>query len=259
MYEYRFKQLSEESVTTLEDMGIYPIEEDFKGQDICFVVYYGEGLEDIIKDEWYQKVEVDETGWDTKWKEFIKPGNLTDTLKYVFDLDAEPDKETIIINPAMAFGTGTHPTTRCAAKLLEDVVDGKTVADAGCGSGILAIAASKKGAKAVYAFDIDPDALGNTLENIALNRASNVQAWTGGIESLGVKTDVVVANIITSVLNMIHPSVLEIKPEYIVYSGILSEEYEEFMKELDIKDYEIVRTETEAEWCGVQLRCRIQR
>jgi ribosomal protein L11 methyltransferase len=259
MYEYRFKQLSEESVATLEDMGIYPIEEDFKNQDLCFVVYYGEGLEEVIKDEWYQKVEVEETGWDTKWKEFIKPGNLTDTLKYVFDLDAEPDSETIIINPAMAFGTGTHPTTRCAARLLEDVVSGKSVADVGCGSGILAIAASKKGATSVYAFDIDPEALSNTLENIERNKAANVQAWTGGMESLSVKCDVVIANIITSVLKMIHPAVLEMKPEYVVYSGILGEEYEEFMKEIDIKDYEIINRAEEAEWCGVLLKCRTQR
>ncbi|TCK60942.1 50S ribosomal protein L11 methyltransferase [Seleniivibrio woodruffii] len=257
MYEYRFKQLSEESVTILEDMGIYPIEEDFKGQELCFVVYFGDGLEDIIKDEWYQKVEVEETGWDTKWKEFIKPGNLTDSLKYVFDLDAVSDSGTIIINPAMAFGTGTHATTRCAARLLEDVVSGKNVADVGCGSGILAIAAAKRGAKDVYAFDIDPEALDNTLENIERNHV-NVKAWTGDIDSLTEKVDVIVANIITSVLKVIHPPVLEMKPEYIVYSGILAEEYEEFMKEIDIKDYDIVRTVNEAEWCGVLLKCRSQ-
>lgn len=259
MYEYRFKQLAEESVTKLEDNGIYPIEEDFKNQDICFVVYYEDGLDGLIPDEWYSKVEVEETGWDTKWKEFIKPGNLTETIRYVFELDTEPDDNTIIINPAMAFGTGTHPTTRCAARLLEKVADGKTVADAGCGSGILAIAASKRGAKAVYAFDIDPDALGNTYENIANNRADNVTAWVGGIESLKVKTDVVVANIITSVLNMIHPYVLDIMPEYIVYSGILLDEYDDFMAELDLSSYEIVEKTSEAEWCGVLLKCHTQR
>lgn len=259
MYEYRFKQLTEESVEILADNGIYPIEEDFKNEELCFVVYYGDGLQELIPDEWFAKVEVEDTGWDTKWKEFIKPGNLTDTIRYVFELDAEPDRDTIIINPAMAFGTGTHPTTRCAARLLENVVDGKTVADAGCGSGILAIAASKRGAKSVYAFDIDPDALGNTYENIALNKADNVTAWVGGIESLSVKTDVVIANIITSVLNMIHPYVLDIKPEYIVYSGILLEEYDEFIAQLDLKDYEPVQKVSEAEWCGVLLKCRTQR
>ncbi|MGE4317878.1 MAG: 50S ribosomal protein L11 methyltransferase [Deferribacterales bacterium] len=259
MYEYRFKQLSDDSVLALEDRGLYPIEEDFKGQDICFVVYYEDGLEDIIPDEWFSKVEVQDTGWDTKWKEFIKPGNLTDSLKYIFDTDGVSDENTIIINPAMAFGTGTHATTRCAARLAEPIVSGKTVADVGCGSGILAIAAAKRGATNLYAFDIDPDALGNTIENIELNRCNNIKAWTGGIESLGVKTDVVIANIITSVLKMIHPSVLDIRPEYIVYSGILQEEYEEFMKEIDINDYEIVNTAQEAEWCGVLLKCRSQR
>lgn len=259
MYEYRFRQLSEDTLAILEEQGIYPIEEEFKGEEICFVLYYGDGLENLIKDEWYSKVEIEATGWDTKWKEFIKPGNLTPTIRYIFDTDGVSDENTIIINPAMAFGTGTHATTRCAALLSEGVVKGKSVADVGCGSGILAIAASKRGATDVYAFDIDPDALGNTYENIALNKCENITAWTGGIESLGRKVDVVIANIITSVLNIIHPHVLEILPEYIVYSGILQEEYEDFMKNLDISAYDIIDTAKETEWCGVLLKCRTQR
>jgi ribosomal protein L11 methyltransferase len=254
MFEYRFEYLSEESFEILSDNGIYPIEEDFKGVGKCFIVYYGEGLEELISEAAFSCEEVQDTGWDEKWKEYLKPGNLTPTIKYNFDTDKEPDENTIVINPSMAFGTGTHPTTKCAARLLEGIVDGKKVIDVGCGSGILAIAAAKRGATQVSAFDIDPVALPNTLENIKMNRV-DVKAWTGEIDSYKGEADVVIANIITSVLKMIHPAVLSLKPEYIVYSGILDEEYEDFLNMIDISDYEVVDTNSDAEWRGVLLKC----
>ncbi len=156
----------------------------------------------------------------------------------------------------MAFGTGTHPTTRCAAALLEGICDGKTVVDVGCGSGILAIAAAKRGGKDIYAFDIDPVAMVNVRENLKLNNISNIKAWAGGIESYKGYVDVLVANIITSVLTVIHPHVLELKPEYIVYSGILDSEYDQFLASIDLNDYRVVDTKQLDEWRGVLLKCQ---
>lgn len=255
MFEYRFDSLSEESIEILTDNGIFPVEEEFKGEGGFWLAYSEDELAGLIPEDYISKTPADDTGWEEKWKEFIKPGNLTETLRYDFDTDREPDSGTILINPSMAFGTGTHPTTRCAASLLERVCSGKTVADAGCGSGILALAAHKRGAERVYAFDIDPVALHNTYENIALNRAENIFAWAGGIESFGGSAEVVAANIITSVLTLIHPSVLRIKPEYIVYSGILDSEYDEFINSLDLTGYRVTDTNAIEEWRGVVLRC----
>jgi ribosomal protein L11 methyltransferase len=254
MYEYRYGNLTEETIEMLSDKGIYPIQESFKGEGECFIIYYDETLPQIIDQDYISRTLVEETGWEDKWKEFIKPGDLTDNIRYEFDADIEPNENTILINPSMAFGTGTHPTTRCAAQLLEDKCSGKTVMDVGCGSGILALAASKRGAEKVYAFDIDPVSLINVFENIELNKADNISAWAGTIESFSGEADVVVANIITSVLNVIHPHVLELKPEYIVYSGILDSEYDEFIAGLDLDGYEVVESNQVDEWRGVLLK-----
>jgi len=256
MYEYRYGMLTENTLEMLADQGIYPIEEEFKGEAKCFVVYYDETLPDLIEEEYISRALVEDTGWEEKWKEYIKPGFLTDRIRFEFDQSVKSDENTIIINPSMAFGTGTHPTTRCAARLLEDVCDGHVVADCGCGSGILAIVASKRGANSVYAFDIDPVALNNTYENIGLNGADNIVAWAGGIESFKGGADVIVANIITSVLTQIHPYVLEIHPKFIVYSGILESEYDEFIASLKLIDYEVVGTNQVDEWRGVLLKCQ---
>lgn len=255
MLEYRFEQLSEKSLETLEELGVYPIEEDFKGEKLCYVVYFDESLPEIIEESYISCTPVEETGWDEKWKDYIKPGLLTDTLRFEFDQSIEPDENIILINPSMAFGTGTHPTTRCAARLLETVCKGMSVADVGCGSGILAIAALKRGAVRAYAFDNDPVALNNTYENIALNRAENIWAWAGGIESFKGGADVIVANIITSVLEVIHPYVHKMKPSYIVYSGILGSEYDEFIASLDLSGYETAGTAAIEEWRGVLFKC----
>jgi len=255
MIEYRYGLLSEETLEKLYDMGIYPIEEDFKKEEKQYVVYYDETLPELVPEKYISCKDVDETGWDVKWKDYIKPGFLTETIRFEFDTDISPDENTIIINPSMAFGTGTHPTTKCAAKLLEKVAKGRIVVDAGCGSGILAITASVRGAEKVYAFDIDPSALPNTYENIALNNIRNISAWAGGVESFCGKADVFTANIITSVLKIIHPYVMSIRPEYIVYSGILISEYDEFMKDIDTEGYSVVETTENEEWKGVMLKC----
>lgn len=256
MFEYRYTELSDETVEKLAGMGVYPIEEEFKGEQKCFVIYYDDTLPNILPEEYFSRTPVEETGWDEKWKDFIKPGMLTETMRFEFDPDTEITDDVILINPSMAFGTGTHPTTRCAAELLEKVCRGRVVADAGCGSGILSLMAVKRGAERAYAFDIDPVALVNTYENIAQNRAENIFAWAGGIESFLGGADVIVANIITSVLNMIHPYVLNLKPSYIVYSGILDSEYDDFISSLDLPGYEVIETNRIDDWRGVILKCQ---
>ncbi|MGD9808596.1 MAG: 50S ribosomal protein L11 methyltransferase [Deferribacterales bacterium] len=256
MFEYRYGELSEETLLKLEDMGIYPIEESFVGESVCNIIYFDETLPEIIDEEYVSRVDVEETGWEEKWKEFIHPGFLTDTIRYEFDTALVSDENTIIINPSMAFGTGTHPTTRCAARLLEHVCEGKNVMDIGCGSGILALTAAKRGAKEVFAFDNDPVALVNTYENIKLNNIDNMHAWVGEIGGFKGEVDVVVANIITSVLKIIHPDVMKLKPEYIVYSGILDSECEGFISALDLEGYDVVDTSSIEEWRGVLIKCR---
>lgn len=257
MKEYRYLTKNEALEEALYDLGYMVIENEFK-DDCSFVLYTHDDLSHIFAEYGveYTTKNVEDTGWENKWKEFLLPGWLTENVYYCFDEETEsPSGKIVRIIPALAFGTGTHATTQAAARLLESAAAGKTVADVGCGSAILAITASVCGADKVYAFDIDDLAMGNAHDNIDLNKVTNVEAWTGGIESLGEReVDVVAANIITSVLKQIHEPVLSYKPEYIVYSGILQTEYDEFMDSIDLSGYKIDAVMEINEWKGVRLK-----
>ncbi|WP_022849905.1 50S ribosomal protein L11 methyltransferase [Limisalsivibrio acetivorans] len=255
MNEYRFFDDNEELVNLLEDDGLAVIEEDFK-DGRSFVVYAGKDLSAVFErfGARYEAKDVDDTGWDEKWKEYLRPGMLTESIGYYFDEKDRPEGLGILINPALAFGTGTHPTTRIAASLAEPVVKGKTVLDAGCGSGILAIAASICGADKVYAFDIDPQAIPNALENIERNGVKNSEVWAGTLEGFRGEADVIIANIISSVLLSINDEITSRKPEFIIYSGILVSEMEEFLSKADLSGYELEERVTINEWTGARFR-----
>jgi ribosomal protein L11 methyltransferase len=104
---------------------------------------------------------------------------------------------TIVVNPAMGFGTGHHATTRLTLKALQEVpLDDRTVLDIGCGSGVLAIAAVKLGARSAVGIDIDPDALDNARENAALNgMGDRVRYEEGDFREMALGADVVMANL----------------------------------------------------------------
>jgi ribosomal protein L11 methyltransferase len=131
--------------------------------------------------------------WDTK------------RLREPFSHDA-PEKGSqslfVIIQPSMGFGTGHHATTRLMLKALQELtLDSKTVLDVGCGSGVLAIAAVKLGARSAIGIDIDPDALDNAKENAGLNEIGNrVRFEEGDFRETAVGADVVVANLTGALL-----------------------------------------------------------
>lgn len=122
--------------------------------------------------------QVDEDSWATAWKQYFKPLRVSETLtikpsweEYTPESAAE---KLIEIDPGMAFGTGTHPTTSLCLRTLEKYVQGgEEVIDVGTGSGILAIGAMKFGAKHVLALDLDPVAVTSARENSTLNGLSD--------------------------------------------------------------------------------------
>jgi ribosomal protein L11 methyltransferase len=103
----------------------------------------------------------------------------------------------VVIQPSMGFGTGHHATTRLTLKALQEVpLDNRTVLDIGCGSGVLAIAAVKLGARSAVGIDIDPDALGNAQENAQLNQMGDrVRYEEGDFRDMSLNADVVMANL----------------------------------------------------------------
>lgn len=140
-----------------------------------------------------------------------------------------PNNAEILIklDPGMAFGTGTHPTTGlCLDWLEKNIITGQTVVDYGCGSGILAIAAKKLGADQVYAVDNDPEAIISTKENAKNNQIeSDIYCYLPN-ETPQIKADVVVANILANPLCELKQTLLDLLNGNgkLILSGILAEQ-----------------------------------
>lgn len=150
-------------------------------------------------------LETDEEDWADNWKRYYKPvkiGKLVVVPEWETYMTDEPGEIVIIMDPGMAFGTGTHESTQLCALLLQRYLQpGVRVLDIGTGSGILAIAASKLGASAVSAYDIDPTAVRIARENIIKNECGNVTCNVSDLFSaVSGLYDFVVANITAEIV-----------------------------------------------------------
>jgi ribosomal protein L11 methyltransferase len=154
----------------------------------------------------YTAVEAEDKDWNEEWeKNFFQPIVIEDRccIHSTFHHDTPPAEYEILINPQMAFGTGHHETTSSIiAELLDTDLLGKRVLDMGCGTSILAILASMRGAKEVTAIDIDDWCVNNSRDNIALNNCTNIAVELGDAHSLAGREpfDVVIANINRNIL-----------------------------------------------------------
>ena len=153
----------------------------------------------------YTIKDIEDKNWNEEWeKNYFSPIIIEDqcVIKSSFHKDVPPCKYEIIINPKMAFGTGHHQTTRLMMQeILKLDFTNKTVLDMGCGTGILAILASMKGAKDLTAIDIDEWAYENIKENLETNNINNTEIQIGDASLLGAKMyDIVIANINRNVL-----------------------------------------------------------
>jgi ribosomal protein L11 methyltransferase len=136
---------------------------------------------------------------------------------------ADPDAINIVLDPGLAFGTGSHPTTRLCLRWLDNnLAGGESVLDYGCGSGILAIAAMKLGAAHAIGVDVDAQAVTASRDNATANNVENVEFYLPNNAPKG-KYDLVVANILTNPLRMLAPLLADATNTggQIVLSGIL--------------------------------------
>lgn len=158
--------------------------------------------EGFVVDYTYQ--EIQPQNWNKVWESNFDP-IVIDEVCYIRATFHEPKPSydyEIIIDPKMAFGTGHHQTTSMMVRyILENEMKGANVLDMGCGTGILAILAAKKGAKQVLAIDYDPVCIESTEENLVLNKVTDIQTAIGSVEQLGEqKFDVIFANINRNIL-----------------------------------------------------------
>lgn len=153
----------------------------------------------------YSVSELEEKNWNEEWeKNYFEPIVIDDicVVKSSFHTNTPDCKYTITINPKMAFGTGHHQTTILMLQhILKTDFTSQTVLDMGCGTAILAILASMRGAKDLVAIDIDEWAYDNAIENLEMNNIKNVSIQIGGADLLGNKTfDTIIANINRNIL-----------------------------------------------------------
>ncbi|MGI8619418.1 MAG: 50S ribosomal protein L11 methyltransferase [Gemmatimonadaceae bacterium] len=179
-------------------------------------------------------------------------GRITVAPPWVNVADTE---HVVLIEPAMAFGTGEHATTRLCLSLLQRLVrPGDTVADLGSGSAVLSIAAAKLGARSVAAIEIDPDATSNAEENVARNGVDGTVHLLEGdaaiLLPLVAPVRVVIANILSSVILEMLPVIgraLASDGE-VILSGIMLEERETMLRRLGEGGWRVTREESEGEW-----------
>ena len=173
-----------------------------------------------------------DTDWSEAWKSLLSVqtvGELRIAPPWLAD-DLDPAR-TIVVDPGMAFGTGDHPTTRAVVRLMQRMpIAGARVADLGAGSAVLAIAAAKLGARTVTAVELDPDAIGNAMENIERNDVADTVHLIEGdallLLPLVAPVDIILANIVSTVhVSLLPVMATAIAPRgHAVLSGILTEE-----------------------------------
>jgi ribosomal protein L11 methyltransferase len=174
--------------------------------------------------------EVADQDWVRLTQSQFDPIRISDRLWIVPTWHEPPDPDALAIrlDPGLAFGTGSHPTTRLCLQWLDaNLKGGESVLDYGCGSGILAVAAAKFGAQPVIGTDIDPQALISSRDNA---QGNEVTLDIRGTDALtGISADVVVANILTNPLKVLAPALVgHVKPGgRLTLSGILESQEQE--------------------------------
>lgn len=206
-----------------------------------------------------------EEDWANSWKEHFKPARIGRRLviKPSWEAFSACEGDIVLeVDPGMAFGTGTHPTTRLCLEALEKIFYKEepfadkskklpTLLDVGTGSGILSIAAMKFGASGIKALDIDPEAVTVARENLALNGIHDqVEVATTPLCEIAATFDIIVANILAEELVRLAPELAcRLKPGGILLlSGILNEKEELVIEGFSERNLALLEITREEEW-----------
>lgn len=207
---------------------------------------------------------VEAEDWSAGWKQYFKPVYVGTRfiVKPPWEQVTDQNRIVIDINPALAFGTGTHETTQLVMELMEACVTPDCrVLDCGTGSGLLAIAAVTLGAGAAYAFDIDADALENAVENSGLNGVADRITFTcGTLNRIPSQSfDLIFANINRMVLLEMIPALPAYMQQdgHLILSGILSEEVHIIRGALERAELGVKKVRRKGEWIALLAARRL--
>ena len=206
---------------------------------------------------------MNEEDWSESWKQYYKPvplGRVTIVPAWE-EYTAREDETVIRMDPGMAFGTGTHETTRLVILMMQDEeLSGKRLLDVGTGSGILSICASKLGAMSCNAYDIDPVAVKVAEENARDGGCDNITVGVSdllrGVDLSGGKYDICVANIVSDIIIRMLPDISKyVKDDGpIILSGIIEPRADEVRECIAKCGYTVVKELKENDWLGIMIK-----
>ena len=216
---------------------------------------YIHSLEQIFDTEIELEVKIEEKenkDWIANYQNSIQPVEIDEFYIHPSWHSHKEDKVNILINPALAFGSGHHETTStCVKALKQEVKNNISVLDVGCGSGILGIVANKLGG-IVDACDTDPLAVDSAKENYQLNSAKYQNIWEGSANKTDKQYDLVVANIIADVLIFIYKDIEKVSKNRLILSGII-DKYKDKVIEKYSKNFKVVDSIEKNEWVTLIL------
>ena len=246
---------------TIASVSVYlPVERDIR-EDVEFLraMLQKDGIEGEIK-----MIGLCEEDWANAWKAYYKPIKIGSKIVIVpaWEKYEAAEGELIVrMDPGMAFGTGTHETTRLVIGLLEKyTTPGVRMLDVGTGSGILAICASKLGAGECKAYDIDPMSVRVARENIKDSGLSNITCDQSdllrSVDLEGGKYGLVCANIVADIIIRMTPDVHKYIADdgVLLASGIIMERSSDVVECFEAHGFEIVERAEENGWCALAVQ-----
>ena len=241
---------------TQNDTGVDAyIQEEFENEDLVKELSF----EDFIFS--YVRTLIPKTNWNEEWEKNFNPVYVDDLvcIRAHFHPAAENIKHDIVITPKMSFGTGHHDTTWLVSKTMFSIPFANTyVLDMGCGTGILAILAKQLGATKLLGIDIDEWSIENSIENAAINNASDIEFKKGDAALLSSQEtfDVILANINKNVLKKDLPAYFTClkKEGYLLLSGFFTADVEELKQLATTIGFSFEESYNKNEWAVIKLR-----
>jgi ribosomal protein L11 methyltransferase len=263
-YESKYGEIFELNPDDYPEEGVYVIAylpvNSFLGETVEEIKQAINGLIQYDIDIGHNNItisEVNEQEWATAWKKYYKPVKVSEKITIIPTWeDYEPvDSDEIIIelDPGMAFGTGTHPTTVLSLQALEKYVqEDDVILDVGSGSGVLSIAAALFGANEIQAFDLDDLAVKITTINAKLNKVEHkIQSKQNDLlKNVDIEADLIVSNILAEIIvRFTNDAYANLKPGGIfITSGIIQGKKEDVRSNLQQVGFEIIETNEMEDW-----------